>query len=762
MALIKTIDDLADWAGYRIYMKELLKGVANGDPFFISKEDFDFEFKGSPWPGRAVLFGAKGQKSMMALKKAGIQFRTGTCRLVGKKLLVTDLSGGLLKAGNKTLAKLSVGVQLGMDGGDDEVAAAPAAADPAEATAKKTKAKLFPRLKKVLTAKPANRAEFVKLYNEAEKLEKARDFSRLLRVYRTLDTLVKNAEDGKGGAPEDDGDAGEAARAKKLKAKLFPRIKVALASHSANRTTIAALAKSAVASEKAGDWSAVLTAFGNLEKELARSDSIEEPVVDAPADTGDEDEARKRKAGVYRAVKAALSNNIGDRSEISGLVKRADASEKKGDFETVLELYDAIEMHLEDAADSAGGETDVADTQAAETTAKRAKSGLYKRVKAALTENPEARESIARLVKEADAHEKAGRFDELLESYEEVEEVLDSLSDDGEDDADDDLDFGALRQWGEYRMYLRRRLRKLPKTPDQTEPVFVGRKKIEFDLEGKPWRGNVVLAGAKARKMVKAMKREGVRFLEGECYVQGKTLMVSGLAGTALKAGIKTLKMARLGFKMRMAGAEAGATAEESLRSTFDARYAAIQRRLQAALSDQRGDVSAMRATDSYATDQASAENWPSAMSSLDRLERLLGDAETAVAGEGTTTPGLVGYRKSLVSFAQTKSSVRGQLSSLKKQVAGIPGEADLADALESTLEKLFEQIADSVDAAINASQDEREPVTLAVRQELDSAFQLVTTSPILAHVESSPFGISIQGPLKNALSDIRAKIPAA
>ena len=127
----------------------------------------------------------------------------------------------------------------------------------------------------------------------------------------------------------------------------------------------------------------------------------------------------------------------------------------------------------------------------------------------------------------------------------------------------DSLD--RLKSWTEYRDYMKESL----KLVDGEAPCFVSKDKFEFDLEGKPWKGHVFLAGKKAVLSVKKLKKEGVLFRETTCTRKAKELELGPLQpAKLLKETEKTLIKLRLGYKVKAApgtgeegaaGAEAGA-----------------------------------------------------------------------------------------------------------------------------------------------------------------------------------------------------------
>lgn len=542
--VIKRLNELADWATYRKQTVESFRGLTEEAPIFISVDDFDFDIRGSKWPGRVVLCGAKGSSTMAALKKEGLQFRTGTCSVdqAGSTVAVQGMSSSLLKAANKTLDKLSVGCSLEL------------AAERADADGRDDDGEEVPEL---------------------------------------------------------------ARRARKTRESLRDRLEAALSGNAPNKATLARLTKAAADAEKKRDYETALATLNELARELVRAEA-------------DND----------------------------------------------------IEAEAEGAEDAAAAD--------AKAVAKLQKKALYKRVQAAIVDRTELRRPIGALVRKADEHEKAGRHDAQLAVYDEIEELL--ASDEGEDEeADNQID---VRDWGQYRLLVRARLRKLGDSADAQDPFFVSRKKFEFDLGGKPWRGNLVLLGQKSRPLTKRLKREGTTFLEGTCHLQNgeKVIVVGNLAAAARKAAAKTLKLLRLGYRID------GESADEQTGS----------------------DV---------------AQSEPAGAAKYERLLRQ---------------------------FAATEQNVRTAFASLYRQMATLDGQADIADALRTRVEALLDHLEGVVATAMEAAESPRTPGRSGARTAVDSAIAEISSDAVLAHVEANPWGISIRGPLLQALAGIRAAMAAA
>ena len=102
-----------------------------------------------------------------------------------------------------------------------------------------------------------------------------------------------------------------------------------------------------------------------------------------------------------------------------------------------------------------------------------------------------------------------------------------------------------LKDWAEYRIYLRERLKLLSPEP---EPAFISKARFEFDLGGKVFRSYAVIFGKKSRQMAMKLRKEGVLFLEGTVSAQGKKLSLSGFADRHLAGAEKTFTRSKLGI----------------------------------------------------------------------------------------------------------------------------------------------------------------------------------------------------------------------
>ena len=196
----QSVEGLKDFEGYRHFMKDRLKLVTE-EPLelFISKNRFDFEIKGKPWAGRAVLLGdPKGLAAVKQLKKEGILFRAGSCRLEGSDLRVEGIAPKLVKDAQKTFQKLLLGCTLippeGEEGDEEEgeegAAAAATAPEDTEAHWKALKAALTPEVKAALARNPEKKEQAMALLGRSAQQEKAQDWAGAIATFEELRALL--------------------------------------------------------------------------------------------------------------------------------------------------------------------------------------------------------------------------------------------------------------------------------------------------------------------------------------------------------------------------------------------------------------------------------------------------------------------------------------------------------------------------------------------------------------------------------------------
>lgn len=122
-----------------------------------------------------------------------------------------------------------------------------------------------------------------------------------------------------------------------------------------------------------------------------------------------------------------------------------------------------------------------------------------------------------------------------------------------------------LKSWDSYRTYMKESL----KLVDGEAPAYISKLKLEFQIDGKPWKGHAFLAGKKAKLSIQKFKKDGVIFREGTCVRSGKDLELSGFALPMLiKECQKTFLKLKLGYKISGSDAEAdqeaGGTGDEA------------------------------------------------------------------------------------------------------------------------------------------------------------------------------------------------------
>ena len=523
---IKTVQDLADWADYRKQTSTDLKSLEPGGSVHVSVDDHEFQVAGKAWQGRIVLVGAKGDTAMTALKRDGIVFRSGTGAVVagGTAVQVSGLAKGLLTAANKTLAKMSLAFELvvasgegateqgGSRGADDASPADEESEGEGDAAADAALAKRLHAIKRtvrdrlpaVLAANPANKAALVTLTRSAADCEKRGDVAGAVQALEQLIAAIDAGQQDDATTAEPDEPDGR---------KPDPQ----------------------AGEETDADVDAEVAA--NAEAARAEVATIKGPLL--------------------KDLKEATARQPDLREEVLALVRRADALEKAADFAALLATYDELRDLIDGAAPDEGDEaaTD-AEAEAATGTAadevKATKAAVLQRIRDQVAAHPEQREEIAGLVRRADQSEKAGDFEAVLEVYGEIDALIAEAAAEPEEDEEEAANSVDIASWQEYRTYLRPRILAVGGSPDEFEPFFVSKKKFDFDNGGKRLRRHIVLAGTRTRAMARRLVREGVKMLEGGCYLRedDSRIIAEGVKKSPRKAAAKTLKVLKVGRKL--------------------------------------------------------------------------------------------------------------------------------------------------------------------------------------------------------------------
>jgi len=208
MVALQSLEDLKNWDTFRTLTKEHLKLLApTGDRLWVSRVDVDFEIRGKTWAGRAFLVGDKGELAMKRLKKEGLLFLEGSCRLDGKVLHVEGITGSVAKKAQLTMRKLVIGFEIvpekdaqeDADRPTDAHGGAPRSSPAAEETRRPGRAagtsrelqrelrRLAPLVREALAAAtPERRAELQRLLQALRMLAERGDEERAREALRRL------------------------------------------------------------------------------------------------------------------------------------------------------------------------------------------------------------------------------------------------------------------------------------------------------------------------------------------------------------------------------------------------------------------------------------------------------------------------------------------------------------------------------------------------------------------------------------------------
>ena len=275
----------------------------------------------------------------------------------------------------------------------------------------------------------------------------------------------------------------------------------------------------------------------------------------------------------------------------------------------------------------------------------------------------------------------------------------------------------------------------------------------------------------------------GAKYITGECFLEKNALtfvVASPSAGLAKRLRQALLDQTQLRLKVRVRGedgaededgedeeaheaTESQAEDEGEPQSTqpspealsYQQRLDEVQARLDAALKAQHPESTKLRALIGFAQDKAGNQDFAAALQSLGMLEKLLnaGAAPTAPAPGGAPSqtgegPSFVNMQKARLAWLQTRQAVQGELKKLESSIlVELKDEPNFAEiqrdvrGIDQVLQVLDEELADTLDAALNASDPaERHRLHLQAREQLDAYDAYVTADPFVAELDSNPF----------------------
>lgn len=304
---LTTLEDLQDFAKYRLFMKDRLKAwKGEPAPVYVTKEPLEFSDRGKPWKGRALLLGDPQSLVLIkALKKAGVMCREGTVALEDDVLVIEGIEAKIVKSADKALQRLKIGARARPQGepleAADDAAGAGAPGGGAPGAAIEEEEML-----------PGAAIE------EEEMLPGgARDASRGVNAAaeEAADALDGDEND------EDENEDDEARlRWEELKAVVTQELKTAMVKDAALKAVAVPYLARSSEKEKARDFAGAIQVFEALRAKIDESPSAA-PTVSAAAYRASREtwgqniaEVRKEVEKVKRAVEAACAEHkeLGD------------------------------------------------------------------------------------------------------------------------------------------------------------------------------------------------------------------------------------------------------------------------------------------------------------------------------------------------------------------------------------------------------------------------------------------------------------------
>ncbi len=294
----------------------------------------------------------------------------------------------------------------------------------------------------------------------------------------------------------------------------------------------------------------------------------------------------------------------------------------------------------------------------------------------------------------------------------EVEELLTQVVEGPDDAGDEEPDLAGLGDWKAYRAFLKAQLKRVP---PEGGPFYVSRRKVEFDVDGKPYKEHAALLGRenKVKPVVMALKQEGTLLSEGRVVPQGKTLTVSRLKRAQVKGAIKLFVKLRLGWKI------------------------------------------------------VAGEVLPDDDADPDAGEGEGGARPAAAAAPGRTVDrARQGLLSATASWQRAVSTVDGQVAALRSTLKG-SNDSDLtqiAEAVESVTDTPRRPLASAIRELQHASGPALPPAVAKVRQALADYRSFLAQDPRVQACDQNPFGVSlrIRATLTPALEELDRALQSA
>lgn len=175
-----------------------------------------------------------------------------------------------------------------------------------------------------------------------------------------------------------------------------------------------------------------------------------------------------------------------------------------------------------------------------------------------------------------------------------------------------------LRRWEDYRVWMRKHLKRMSGEP---EAFYVSKTRLDFDLDGKAWKGHAVLIGRKSRILSQKMRQEGCLFLEGTAVANGKTLKIDGFQPKYAVGAVRLFRKLKLGYEV-LPGAEGASGAEpaDALERRWTARKAETAARVEALLKSDRPDREELTQLARAMAAAERAADWARALAALEAL----------------------------------------------------------------------------------------------------------------------------------------------
>ena len=299
-----------------------------------------------------------------------------------------------------------------------------------------------------------------------------------------------------------------------------------------------------------------------------------------------------------------------------------------------------------------------------------------------------------------------------------------------------------LKSWDDYKLFFKERI----KLADGPGPIFISKKKFDFDINGKKFTSYAVLGGPKAELSMKKLRAAGIQFEEGMLERNGKNLQITNVDSKLIKGAEKTVKMLKLGYKVLLDGAESDETesgadsapANPQLEADWNKLKGSLTPRIKPAISG--GGAAATQVADliKRSTNAEKSGNFQEALDNFKKIEELVDNNQKELVAKSQKID------KAVKVWNKTEEIATKELRKLQKAIVDLkdPRGNAVVKGLETILTKLDkvdDEAKEAADAAKRGDSKGFETARDDFRRKMDNILKYVEKDELIRDADTNP-----------------------